>query len=495
MKHPHHPHLPPHHIFEHTPATLRAWFEQRDLPGYRAAQVLDWVYGKGVADPALMTNLGKRERELLAAEMTFVSGEILRHQSASDGTQKLLVEWQDFSEAGDGGTRRESETATQRDSVTGGGARSASEGHALPLHPSSASLKTQEAGLGTHPDRQTECVMIPSEDAARTRRTACISSQVGCPVGCRFCASGLGGLDGNLSAGRIVEQVWLLNRMLSDQARQRDSETGGGSDRASSARGRVAEPLRGSVSGVAEPLRGSVPGVAEPLRGSVPNPPRRGGPPDPTGSAPDANPPRRGGPPDTPRITNVVFMGMGEPLANFAAVVHAVRTLAAPWGVGLSARKITISTVGMPRAIERLAEQLDLPVTLALSLHAPNDELRRELIPWAQYSTIPELLRACQAWFKKTGREITLEYILLGGVNDRPEHAQQLAGLAKSLRANINLIRYNEVEPLDFRRPRDADVREFQHILRARGVNAHIRASRGRDIAAACGQLRHEASA
>jgi 23S rRNA (adenine2503-C2)-methyltransferase len=162
-------------------------------------------------------------------------------------------------------------------------------------------------------------------------------------------------------------------------------------------------------------------------------------------------------------------------------------------GLGISARKVTISTVGLPKAIERLAEELELPVTLALSLHAPNDELRRKLIPWAEYTTIPDLLAACQKWFQKTGREITLEYIMLGGVNDQPEHARELAGVARTLRANINLIRYNEVEGLPFARPRDADVREFQNILREKHVNAHIRASRGRDIAAACGQLRHEA--
>jgi 23S rRNA (adenine2503-C2)-methyltransferase len=183
---------------------------------------------------------------------------------------------------------------------------------------------------------------------------------------------------------------------------------------------------------------------------------------------------------------------MGEPLSNFKAVVHAVRTLTAPWALGLGARRITISTVGLPKAIERLANELELPVTLALSLHAPNDDLRRKLIPWAEYTTIPDLLAACQKWFKKTGREITLEYILLHGVNDRPEHAHQLASLAKSLRANVNLIRFNEVKGIDFTRPRDPDVREFQQILRDRQVNAHIRASRGRDIAAACGQLRHE---
>jgi 23S rRNA (adenine2503-C2)-methyltransferase len=247
--------------------------------------------------------------------------------------------------------------------------------------------------------------MIPTED----RRTACISSQVGCPVGCKFCASGMGGLDANLSAGRIVEQVYRLGRL---------------------------------------------PGVR--------------------------------------RISNVVFMGMGEPLSNMQNVIAAIRTISALWALGISARKITISTVGLPKAIEKLSEQLDLPVTLALSLHAPNDEIRRTLIPWAEFTTIEDLLAACRKWFEKTGREITLEYTLLRGVNDRPEHAEQLAGLARTLRANVNLIRYNEVRGTPFKRPETDDVRAFQQILTTRHINTHIRASRGRDIAAACGQLRHE---
>ena len=133
-------------------------------------------------------------------------------------------------------------------------------------------------------------------------------------------------------------------------------------------------------------------------------------------------------------------------------------------------------------------------MTLALSLHAPTDELRRRLIPWADYSTIDELLEACQTWFGRTGREITLEYILIGTINDQREHAAQLASLAGRMRANVNLIRYNEVAGLPWKRPADQAVRTFQSILRAGGVNSHIRASRGRDIAAACGQLRHEAS-
>jgi 23S rRNA (adenine2503-C2)-methyltransferase len=390
---------PRHHIFEFTLATLKTWCAERHMPPFRAAQILEWVYTKGVADPALMTNLSKLDRDVLTKEMTFLSGDVLRHQQATDGVQKLLVQWWD------GSAPPPPLQPPPPDADT--------SGVSLPVL--GAAATTSDAS------RQTECVMIPAEDPTGGRRTACISSQVGCPVGCRFCASGLGGLDGNLSTGRIVEQVWRLSRLLADQG-------------------------------------------------------------DPVG-----------------RVTNVVFMGMGEPLANFTNVMRAVRILSTlpdkgEAGLGIGARRITISTVGLPKAIERLAEELDLPVTLALSLHAPNDELRRTLIPWAEYTTIPELLAACQKWFRKTGREITLEYILLRGVNDQPEHAQQLAGVARSLRANINLIRFNEVSGVPFERPRDDDVRRFQEILRERHINSHIRASRGRDIAAACGQLRHEAS-
>jgi len=392
---------PASHLFEFTPDTLRAWCAQRSMPPFRAAQILEWVYRKGIVDPAKMTNLAARDRQTLASDMTFLSGATVAERTATDGTRKLLIEWTDYSE-----TSAESALAPTSRPLT----------VLAPPSPTTCSAESPGETPGD-PDRQTECVMIPALDEEAgviTRKTACISSQVGCPVGCRFCASGMGGLAGNLSAGRIIEQVWRLQHL---------------------------------------------PGVE--------------------------------------RITNVVFMGMGEPLANFKAVAHAVRTLSAPWGMGISARKITISTVGLPKAIERLAAELEVPVTLALSLHAPNDELRRRLIPWAEYTTIADLLAACQKWFDKTGREVTLEYTLLRGVNDRPEHADQLSRVARTLRANVNLIRYNEVPGLgidgrDFKRPRRDDVLAFQAILRARGVNTHIRRSRGRDIAAACGQLRHE---
>lgn len=404
-------HAHPAHIFDFTPDTLADWCSSRGMPRFRAKQILEWVYAKGIADPAIMTNLSAADRALLAHPregLIFLTGQTVRHAKASDGTQKLLIQWDE----------QPSDEATKARSDEG----QAAVTRALPVLNAGSAAPSS----ALDPRRQTECVMIPADydedlDGGRgdfKRKTACISSQVGCPVGCKFCASGIGGLDGNLSAGRIVEQVWRLARMLDDP-----------------------------------------------------------------------------GAPGSGRITNVVFMGMGEPLSNFANVVHAVRTMSAPWGLGISARKITISTVGLPKAIERLARELDLPVTLALSLHAPNDALRRELIPWAEYTTIPDLLSACQQWFDKTGREITLEYILLRGVNDRTEHARELAQVARTLRANVNLIRYNEVKGMPFNRPTDADVRAFQDILRDAHVNVHIRASRGRDIAAACGQLRHEKSA
>ena len=352
-------------FFEFDPTTLAAWAAARKMPAFVTKQIMEWVYTKGVIAPAQMTNLSKLNRERLEQEMIFEQGRVEAEMSASDGTQKLLLAW-----------------------------------------PDSSKRATSQLPIVNNPstDRTTECVMIPNPE----RKTACVSSQVGCPVGCKFCASGIGGLEGNLTRGRIVEQAWRLGRLK---------------------------------------------GVE--------------------------------------RISHVVFMGMGEPLANFSAVTDAIRTLNAPWGMGISARRITLSTVGLPSAIRKLVG-FEIPVTLALSLHAPNDQMRREIIPWAEYSTIEELLDACDEYFRATGREITLEYIVLGGFNDRPEHADELSVLARRLRANVNLIRWNEVADLPFRRPLTEDVLQFQEVLRSRGVNVHIRASRGRDIAAACGQLRHE---
>ena len=376
------------HFFDFTPETFAAWCESKRMPAFRAKQVFEWVYQKGIVDPSKMTNLSQLDRRTLTEGLRFLTGDVVRRQDATDGTTKLLIAWNE----------------------PGASAISDQE-------PTEGKKAFSLTVAGAKDERKTtECVMIPSED----RRTACISSQVGCPVGCKFCASGVGGLESNLTGGRIVEQVWWLREMLR----------------------------------------------SHPLNDTPAN--------------------------EFPRITNIVFMGMGEPLSNFGPVMHAVKAITSLWGHAISARKVTISTVGLPKAIEKLAAECDVPVTLALSLHAPTDEIRRELIPWAQYSTIEQLLTSCQKWFEKTGREITLEYTLLRGVNDKIEHAKELARLAASLRANVNIIRYNEVPGMPFGRPETQTVHDFQQVLRSRGINSHIRASRGRDIAAACGQLRYE---
>lgn len=189
------------------------------------------------------------------------------------------------------------------------------------------------------------------------------------------------------------------------------------------------------------------------------------------------------------RITSVVFMGSGEPLANYDATVAAVRALIDPQRFGLSARSITVSTVGLPGRIRRLAKE-DLPITLAISLHAPNDALRRQLIPAASRATIEKILAAAGQFFAARKREVTLEYVLLAGVNDTNVCAEALARVARRLRCNVNLIGYNPVPGLPFAAPTAAAAKGFLAHLRRRGVNAHLRRSRGADIAAACGQLK-----
>ncbi len=357
------------HFFDLDLDELRQSLQRWGLRTYRADQLCSWVYGRGVTELDQMSDLSRADRRVLADRLCLTAGRVEAHQVASDGVQKLLLNW--------GGE---------------------------PAPPDAAIA----------PAGQTECVMIPGRGAMEGRRTACVSSQIGCAVGCRFCASGLGGLDGDLTAGRIVEQVWRLGRL---------------------------------------------------------------------------EPPERPG-----RITNVVFMGMGEPLSNLDQVVRAVRMLMSPWCLHVSGRRITISTVGLPAQIRRLARQR-LPTTLAISLHAPNDRIRRRLIPWARHVSVAQLVEAAQDYFTATGREVTLEYILLRDVNDRPQHAAELAAIARAMTANVNVIRYNEVAGLPFERPATDAVLRFQSILRRAGVNVHVRASRGRDIAAACGQLRHEKKA
>ncbi len=340
------------HFFSATSVEIDTHLFASGWQKYRGQQLRQIIYGKMVTDAADFIALPIDQRQRMSDVFELLTGRIATRQNSADGTLKLLLEWPNDSNA--------------------------------------------------------EAVMIPDSD----RRTACVSSQVGCPVGCRFCASGVNGVKGNLTAGQIIEQVFTLNRLLNL------SQPGG-------------------------------------------------------------------------RITNVVFMGMGEPLANYGNVLQAVRIMNDDGCLNLGARRITISTVGVPAKMRQLARE-SLAINLALSLHAPTESLRRQLIPWAEHFPLPEILDAARDYFDQTGREITLEYILLAGVNDQADQAIALAKLCKTLRANINLIRYNAVPGLPYQRPLSRDVMIFQRILRDAGVNAHLRKSRGRDIDAACGQLRRK---
>ncbi len=347
-------------LLEHNRESLRLWFEQQGLQPYRADQVLKWVYQKGVSDVEKMTDLSKDLRETLRDRLQVYSAKIARKTQAVDGTIKLLLEF-----------------------------------------PESTTPDTQSAT-----PVQVECVMIPQDD----RRTACLSTQAGCPVGCVFCASGLHGLQRSLRPSEIIEQLLRLQDAVGWQN----------------------------------------------------------------------------------RMTHVVIMGMGEPLANFAATIDTIYTINEKWAFGLGARHITVSTIGIPDRIRELADH-NLQLNLAISLHAPTDALRRELVPWAAHIKIAQIFKAAQYYFDITGREITLEYVMLEDVNDHMTQAQQLAKLARKLRCTINLIPYNPVEGLPYKRPSTEKVFAFQEVLRKAGIRTKVRKSRGAEGDAACGQLRQRA--
>ena len=403
-------------------------------PAYRARQVFEWVYRHGVTDFERMTNLPKALRAELAGRFAVLTTRVRRHAASTDGTQKLLLELAD------------GETV--------------------------------------------ETVWIPADG----RNTACVSSQVGCPVGCRFCASGLDGVKRNLRAGEIVEQALRIDLLIrtvrlrhgvASRAVVRDADSVASDTDVRRAGGKASAPGTETTS------------PRDPFPPShVPTSPRRtagGGcpPPFPPSHLPTfpRTPPRRQG---QRGLTHIVLMGMGEPLANYAQVVRALRLLNASWGLNIGARRITLSTVGLPDRIRRLASE-GLPINLALSLHATDESLRRELIPWAERFSLREILDACAEYFRRTGREVTLEYVLLAGVNDRKRDARELAKIARRLRGNVNLLRYNPVPGLPYERPSASAAHAFQQRLRSLGVNAHIRRSRGTDVAAACGQLRRSA--
>lgn len=317
-------------------------------PGYRGRQLARWIYRRGANSFESMTDLSSQFRGRLAERSTIGLPRIAHRDSAPDKTVKYLLEMAD--------------------------------------------------------GEKIEAVYLPYAE----RVSICLSTQAGCPAGCRFCATAQGGLARNLTAGEIAGQV------LTVQA-----------DR----------PAR--------------------------------------------------------RITHAVYMGMGEPLLNDEEVVRSVRLLVSE--VGMSARHLTVSTVGIAPGIRRLAHE-GLPVTLALSLHAPNDDLRESLIPTARKWRLAEILDACREYHSKTRRNLTFEYLLLGGINDSPELAREMAQLLKGIPGNVNLIPFNWVEtPEGFRRPEPDRVTAFREALESAGRVTTQRMERGHAISAACGQLRRSA--
>ena len=334
-------------ILDLSPDELVEWLRSLDHAPFRAKQIRRWLIDRRVTSFDQMTDLPARLRLQLAEHFRFSPFEVVGHQIARDQTEKLL--------------------------------------------------------LRLHDGELVECVLMRDPD----RRTVCISTQVGCAMGCVFCASGLLGVKRNLSPVEIFEQVLVLHRMMKDDE----------------------------------------------------------------------------------RITNVVVMGIGEPLANYRALMESLTFLTSDDGFGLGARRITVSTVGLPDKIRELA-QSGHQYNLAISLHAPNDTLRTEIVPVNRSIGLKEILAAADEYFEITGRRISYEYVLMSGINDRPQHAEELALLLRGRNAHVNLIPMNGVNELVMTAPRDPDTQQFLAILERRGVTATVRKRKGADIDAACGQLR-----
>ncbi len=328
-------------LWELSPTQWEAWLKAQGQPPYRARQIESWLWGRALSDPRQMSNLPASLRSLLEENFRTQGLKLLHRHTSRDGTQKFL--WQ----MPEGGT--------------------------------------------------TETVWIPH----RGRHTVCVSSQVGCSLNCRFCATGQLGLERQLKGYEIALQVATL-------------------------------------------------------KGAYPLP-----------------------------VSHVVFMGMGEPLLNYSALIEAIELLTTR--IGLSARRLTVSTVGVPKAIRRLAE-LPQRIELAFSLHSALSEKRRELIPLAAHIPLDDIREALIYFCQQRREWVTLEYVLLDGINDSPEDAEALRDfVAPPLLAKVNLIVYNPVPGLPFRPSQRIEA--FQQQLLRRGLLATVRQSRGADIAAGCGQL------
>lgn len=336
------------YLLDWSEAQLIDWLLERGWPKFRARQILTWIYQKRADSFDAMTDLPKGLRAQLASAFEIFRSVTAAHQKSVDGTEKLLLQ------LADGG--------------------------------------------------RIECVLLRDGP----RRSICVSSQVGCAMGCVFCASGLDGVERNLSRGEILEQMLKLQRLLE---------------------------------------------------------------------------------PDD-RLSHIVMMGMGEPLANLPRVLEALGVAKdSQYGLGISPRRITISTVGLPPAIDKLAES-DSPYQLAISLHAPNDELRNRLVPVNKSIGIESIMQAADRYFQRTGRRLTFEYVLLGGLNDSVACAKELVSLLRGRTAMLNVIPYNPVPGLPYETPSPEAIHLFRKTLIDGGINVMFRQRKGDEIQAACGQLR-----
>ncbi|HEX7155976.1 MAG TPA: 23S rRNA (adenine(2503)-C(2))-methyltransferase RlmN [Burkholderiaceae bacterium] len=340
------------------PAALTAFVESLGERPFRARQLLRWIHRRGASDFAGMSDIARPLREHLAGCARVQPPQILREEAADDGTRKWLL----------------------------------------------------DVGAGN----AVEAVYIPEAD----RATLCVSTQAGCAVNCRFCATGKQGFSRNLTTAEIVGQLWHAERTLGD---------------AGGARGQRQLPADRVIS-------------------------------------------------------NVVLMGMGEPLQNYDAVLAALRLMLDDDAYGLSRRRVTLSTAGMVPMIDRLAR--DCPVALAVSLHAPDDRLRDELVPLNRKYPLRELLAACRRYLERAPRDfITFEYVLLDGVNDSDAQARRLLALVGDLPCKFNLIPFNPFPGSDLARPGSDRIRRFAALLADAGIVTTTRRTRGDDIDAACGQL------
>lgn len=337
---------------------LENWFTQELVePAFRARQVWQWMWQRLERNFANMTNVSQKLRQKLAEIATIDWPQIAHVQTSLDGTRKML-------------------------------------------------LRLRDGAL-------VETVLIPAESHSGTIRwTQCLSTQVGCPMGCTFCATGQMGFQRNLTRAEILGQVLAGRNQLNDCR------------------------------------------------------------------------------PDWPVLRNLVFMGMGEPLLNLDNLIPALQCLQSDIGLNFSPRRVTVSTCGIEKGLEELGKSG--LAFLAISLHAPSQELRKALMPRAAAWPLEDMLAALANYPLKTRERITFEYLLLREVNDTPEHARQLARILAPLKAKLNVIVYNQVPGSPFKAPDAKRVEVFQKVLWDKNITAILRKSRGPDIAAACGQLRAE---